>query len=304
MTKGTQHTKITVADGLDFHVAQSGAGPAVVLLHGFTGSAETWADLQPVLSTRFTTLAVDITGHGRSSVPADPARYALTRFADDLRDILDSLAISRAVVLGYSMGGRAALRFALQHSDRVAGLILESTSPGISDPVERAERIAADVALAATIEKDGIAAFVDRWEQLPLWANHAVTVPVESRNRLRAQRLENHALGLANSLRGAGAGAEVSVVAQLPVVRTSVRLITGALDAKYVALGRLMKASIHRAGLDTVACSGHMVHLEQPEQFSELVRASLDSMVSENGDWRRAVMQDRAEQPSLPTPSL
>lgn len=285
VTSSTEHAEIAAADGLCFHVARAGAGPVVVLLHGFTGSTETWASLQAALATRFTTLAVDITGHGRSGVPRDPTRYSLTRFADDLRDILNRLSIPRVVVLGYSMGGRAALRFALQHPDRVAGLILESTSPGIADPAERAERVASDLALAAEIEKKGIAAFIDRWEQLPLWANHK-TLSDESRLRLRTQRLANQPLGLANSLRGAGAGAEPPVTDRLPAIRTPVRIVVGARDAKYVALGRVMEASMAEASLSVVAGAGHMVHAEQPDEFRELVRTTLDGLVSEHGEWR------------------
>ncbi len=266
-----------VSDGVRFHIARSGAGPAVVLLHGFTGSTETWTELQSALDDRFTTLAVDLTGHGKSAVPADPNRYSLSQFAHDIRDILDGLGIARAVLLGYSMGGRAALRFAIANPDRVAGLILESTSPGISEPTERAQRVAADTALAASIERDGISAFVDRWERLPLWSSLA-NVPEESRVLLRAQRLSNRPLGIANSLRGAGAGAEPAVTELLTTIRTPVLIVAGALDPKYFALGRIMAASFPRARLEVVAGVGHMVHLEQPAQFSKLVMGFLEQL--------------------------
>jgi 2-succinyl-6-hydroxy-2,4-cyclohexadiene-1-carboxylate synthase len=276
--------EITVADGLRFHVASAGTGPPVVLLHGFTGSTETWTELQATLSDRFRTIAVDITGHGRSAAPTDPERYSLVRFADDLRDILDGLAIPRAALLGYSMGGRAALRFVLRYPDRVAGLILESTSPGISDPVERDHRIAADLALAQSVERDGVTAFMDRWEQLPLWDSLAAA-PESLRHRLRAQRLTNRATGLANSLRGAGAAADPPVVDDLSTIRTLVRIIAGVLDARYVRLGQLMAAAIPHADLNLIDGAGHMAHLERPEQFAELAGSFLDSLDTRDGDW-------------------
>ena len=276
--------EITVADGLRFHVASAGTGPSVVLLHGFTGSTETWTELQATLSDRFRTIAVDITGHGRSAAPTDPERYSLVRFADDLRDILDGLAIPRAALLGYSMGGRAALRFVLRYPDRVAGLILESTSPGISDPVERDHRIAADLALAQSVERDGVTAFMDRWEQLPLWDSLAAA-PESLRHRLRAQRLTNRATGLANSLRGAGAAADPPVVDDLSTIRTLVRIIAGVLDARYVRLGQLMAAAIPHADLNLIDGAGHMAHLERPEQFAELAGSFLDSLDTRDGDW-------------------
>jgi 2-succinyl-6-hydroxy-2,4-cyclohexadiene-1-carboxylate synthase len=284
VTAETEHIEVAVADGTRFHIARSGSGPAVILLHGFTGSTHTWDALRPALSDRYTAVAIDITGHGDSDAPTDPARYSLTRFADDLRDILDKLGIVRASILGYSMGGRATLRFALQHPARVSALILESASPGISDPTERADRVASDQALATAIERDGITAFVDRWERLRLWNSHT-SLSDETRNSLRAQRLTNRPRGLANSLRGAGAGAEPAVTEQLSTIRTIVRIIAGAIDAKYVAIGRVMEAAMPHASLELVANAGHMPHLEQTGPFAELVTSFLDEVVAHDGAW-------------------
>ncbi len=275
---------MTVADGVRFHAVRSGSGPAVVLLHGFTGSAETWTELQSTLCDRYTTIAVDITGHGLSDSPTDPRRYSLNRFADDLRDILDSLAISRAAILGYSMGGRAAVRFAIRHPDRVAGLILESTSPGVVDPQERDRRITSDIELADFVEREGVAAFVNRWEALPLWSSLA-GAPVPSLERLRTERLTNGVRGLANSLRGAGSAADPPVNDDLRTIRTFVRVIVGELDAKYVAIARLMGASIPRVEVDIVHGAGHMTHLEQPKRFQELVESALNGLDRQRGDW-------------------
>lgn len=284
MTGNTEWLEIDAGDGLCLHVVRSGSGAPLLLLHGFTGSVETWAPLRAELSDRFTILAVDLPGHGSSGAPTDSARYALSRFADDLVLLLDTLGIERAAVLGYSMGGRAALQLTLRYPARVAALVLESTSPGISEPVERASRVAADSVLADTIESDGVAAFVDRWERLPLWDSQAA-LPEESRARLRAQRSTNRALGLASSLRGAGAGSETSLIDRLSEVRVPTLLVTGGLDPKYVDLGRLMKVSVPRATMAVVSGAGHAVHLERPAEFAALVKQFLDSAALEAGQW-------------------
>ena len=267
---------IALGDGLQLHVTRAGSGPPVVLLHGFTGSSASWVTLGESLD-RFSTIAIDLPGHGRSSAPSDPARYALPRFAGDLAAVLDALHVDRASVLGYSLGARAALHFALAHPARVSALILESASPGIDDPVERTARVALDAALADAIERDGIAAFVDRWERLPLWESQA-RLADEPRGRLRAQRLANDPHGLANSLRGAGAGAEPSVLDRLGTLEMSTMLIVGALDPKYVALGRRLASAIPGARLEIVPDAGHNVHLERPAAFAELVIGFLDSV--------------------------
>jgi 2-succinyl-6-hydroxy-2,4-cyclohexadiene-1-carboxylate synthase len=237
-----------------------------VLLHGFTGSAEAWAPVWAPLGATCTIIAVDLPGHGRSSAPDDPGRYALPRFADDLERVLEALGLERVAVLGYSMGGRAALHFALGHPESVAALLLESTSPGIADDEERRERAAADIALAAAIERDGIDAFVERWEALPLWTSqHALSD--RERARLRAQRRENRPRGLANSLRGAGAAAESSLASRLSVLGMPALLVAGALDTKYVAIGQELERLLPSARLAIVPDAGHAVHLERPVEL-------------------------------------
>lgn len=273
-----------VGDGLRLHVALSGAGPPLMLLHGFTGSTETWAPLQAPLGAAHHTIAVDLPGHGRSTAPREPARYGLDRLSDDLARVLDTLTLERVALLGYSMGGRAALRFALHHPNRVAGLVLESASPGIADPVRRAERVVADAELAHSIERDGMRAFVERWERLPLWESQRALSDA-ARALLRAQRLENQPGGLANSLRGAGAGTDDSVLGKLATVHAPTLLLAGALDAPYVALARLMEHSLPHPRVAIVPDAGHAVHLEQPEAYVAAVMAFLGNVPSRAGAW-------------------
>ncbi|MHB0947525.1 MAG: 2-succinyl-6-hydroxy-2,4-cyclohexadiene-1-carboxylate synthase [Gemmatimonadaceae bacterium] len=265
-------TDLDVGEGLRLHVERAGddGQPPLVLLHGFTGSGESWAELAAALRDRWSILTVDLPGHGRSSAPADPARYALPRLADDLARVLDELALDRVALLGYSMGGRAALHFALRHPARLRALVLESTSPGIEEPGARAARVAADESLAASIEREGLEPFVSRWEQLRLWDSQR-TLPDAARDRLRAQRLAGSARGLAASLRGAGAGAESSVLDRLAAITAPVLLVAGALDEKYAALAQLMAAQLPWSRLEVVEAAGHAVHLERPAAFARLV---------------------------------
>ncbi len=261
---------VLVQEGLRLHVTRAGTGPPLLLLHGFTGSSETWNALRATLGTAWTTLTMDLAGHGRSGAPNDPSFYTLEAQTNHVLRALDTLGLQHVSVLGYSLGGRVALRFALEHPARVTALILESTSPGIADPEERAERQAADSALASSIEQEGIAAFVDRWERLPMWDSQAALSP-ETRGQLHVQRMRNDPLGLANSLRGAGAGADPPQLDRLARLRVPTLLIAGALDDKFVALSQLMERTITGARLTIVADAGHAVHLERPETFAQLV---------------------------------
>ena len=276
---------VDVGDGMRLHLAIGGSGPPLVMLHGFTGSAESWAPLRAGLGASHTTIAIDLPGHGGSSAPDEPARYALDRFADDLARVLDALGIGRVALLGYSMGGRAALRFALRQPGRLAALLLESTSAGIGDPARRAERRASDDALADAIERDGVHAFVERWERLPLWESQRA-LPDEVRALLRAQRQDNVPHGLANSLRGAGAGVDRPVDDRLSDIRAPTLLVVGALDTRFVALGRLLEAALPNARTIVVPEAGHAVHVERPQHFTTAVTEFLRDAPSAMGQWR------------------
>lgn len=268
---------VDVGDGLCLHVATSGEGPPLVLLHGFTGSTETWGSLRSAAEKTHKVIAVDLPGHGKSTAPNDPRCYALTRVADDLIHVLDKFSIDRTVILGYSMGGRTALRFALAHGDRVSGLILESMSPGITDSAGRAARSRSDNALADAIESDGIEAFVNRWERLPIWDTQR-SLSDDVRNRLRKQRLENRQEGLANSLRGAGAGQDEPVFDRLAEIEAPTLLIAGALDTRYVDIATSMQKAMPNAHLSIIPEAGHASHFERPEAFASAVMAFLQDI--------------------------
>ena len=267
-------TRVAV-NGVELNVEQRGEGPALLLLHGFTGSGTTWT---PHLEAwrGFTTVAVDLLGHGESDQPRDPTRYRMERCVDDLTALLDQLGIRRAAVLGYSMGGRVALRLALHAPERLWALVLESASPGIEDAAEREERVRSDAAMADEIERDGVAAFIDRWQAMPLFASQE-RAPASARQELRRQRLRNDPLGLANSLRGMGAGAQQPVFDRLGELRTPALLLAGALDEKYCAFARRAALALPCARLQIVPDAGHAVHLEQPQAFVGAVREFLES---------------------------
>jgi 2-succinyl-6-hydroxy-2,4-cyclohexadiene-1-carboxylate synthase len=258
----------------------------LLLLHGFTGAAVTWSDLLPAFGARRRTIALSLPGHGGSDAPDDPARYAADRVAGDVLDLVDTLGIHRTALLGYSMGARVALHAALAAPERVGALILESGSPGIADDAERAARRAADEALADDIERDGVEAFVDRWERLPLWESQKMQ-PRSVRETLRAQRLTNGAHGLANALRGLGAGATLPLHERLAeLADVPVLLVCGSLDEKYVRIAREMKAKLPSAELREVGNAGHAVHLESPREMVRVVEeflAGIHGQLRESG---------------------
>lgn len=255
------------------HGATQGAHQTLVLLHGFTGSAQSWTPLFSGLQRPGRRLiALDLPGHGQSDAPAEPGRYAIERCREDICAALVALGVGvrEAVLLGYSLGGRIALFTAF--SGVLRALILESASPGIADPGECERRRQSDTLLARRIESAGVEAFVDEWEKLPLFASQR-NLPERTRAALRVQRLHNRAPGLANSLRGVGAGAQPALHEHLPALDLPVLLLAGELDEKYCQIARGMALSLPQAQLKIVPGSGHTIHLEQPARFTRLVNA-------------------------------
>jgi 2-succinyl-6-hydroxy-2,4-cyclohexadiene-1-carboxylate synthase len=264
---------IDVGDELRLHVVSSGEGPPLLLLHGFTGSLSTWDYFRSRLDSSFRVIAADLPGHGQSSIPENPERYSLDRLSTDLAKVLDGLEIESAAVFGYSMGGRAALRFALNEPTRLGALILESTTPGI-DEASRAQRAAADGLLADMIERDGVAAFVARWERLPLW-NTQARMPDAGRQALHNQRIANDPRGLANSLRGAGSAADPAVTTRLGEIQTPTLILTGELDTKYIEIGRMLQSGIPNAEMQIIPDAGHAIHLERSDAVIDAVQGFL-----------------------------
>ena len=256
-------------DGLGLNVERMGSGPPVVLLHGFTGSAGGWTEFASALAPEFETIAIDIVGHGQSDAPEEVERYAMRRVVDDLAAALQSLGHERATWLGYSMGGRTALQVAVHRPDVVSALILEGGTPGLATADERTARVAADEVLAQKVLNEGVEAFVDFWQEVALFASQK-RLPPERQDRVRAGRLRNRAIGLANSLRGMGTGAQEDVRDRLGSVRVPALLITGALDTKFTDLAREMAERLPNATIAVIDDAGHAAHVERPEEFSKL----------------------------------
>jgi 2-succinyl-6-hydroxy-2,4-cyclohexadiene-1-carboxylate synthase len=243
------------------HECWGSGEPALLRLHGFTGSRASWDHLRPFLGEHFRAVAVDLPGHG-DSAPAGTFEETI----DALELILEQLGIRSAHVLGYSQGARLALGFALRHRPRVARLILESGSPGLRRRRQRVARRLDDGRLAEQIEAGGVDAFAARWEALPLFASQADLPPALAEG-LSARRRASSASGLAHALRALGLGSQPNFWPLLPSLRVPTLLISGSRDAKFTRIARCMAAELPLAW----ACEldgGHSPHLEAPEAYA------------------------------------
>jgi 2-succinyl-6-hydroxy-2,4-cyclohexadiene-1-carboxylate synthase len=273
VTRANEELRIPAA-GVALRVRSEGAGEPVVMLHGFTGRSESLEPVAEGLRDAWRVVRVDLVGHGGSDAPSTPEAYTMEGCVAQLTACLDALGLPRVHLLGYSMGGRAALALAAAHPERVRSAVLIGASAGLAEPTQRAARVRDDEALATRIEREGLEAFVERWMALPLFASQERLGP-DFLAAARAERLRNRPHGLAHSLRGMGSGAQPPLHEALPRIGAPVLLAVGALDAKFRAIAADLEARLPRARVVEIPDAGHACHLEQPRHFLAEVRRFL-----------------------------
>lgn len=257
---------------IHYNVEMIGQGESLLLLHGFTGSLHTWDPFVEEWSKNYTLILVDLIGHGKTEHPENYRRYFVEQTCVDLKEILRILEIKKTHVLGYSMGGRVAISFSILNPNHVSSLILESSSPGLELEADRLQRRENDNRLADRIEESGIPAFVDYWENIPLFRTQKERMTALQKQALRNERLQNSSIGLANSLRGMGTGAQPSWWSKLKDVNHPVLLLAGELDQKFCAINNEMKKHLSNAQISIIKDAGHAIHVEQSELFGKIVK--------------------------------
>src|SRR5918999_335642 len=111
---------------------QAGWGPVIVLIHGITGSSDTWEEVIEELAEDHTVVVPDLLGHGESAKPRGD--YSLGAYASGIRDLLAALGHDRATVVGHSLGGGVAMQMAYQFPERVERLVLVSSGGLVHPP--------------------------------------------------------------------------------------------------------------------------------------------------------------------------
>ncbi|HRZ82268.1 MAG TPA: alpha/beta fold hydrolase [Candidatus Hydrogenedentes bacterium] len=249
-------------------------GAPLVLLHGFLGHGGNWEETAALLAPHgVRVLAPDLPGHGDTAFPDGLDWPGAVRLLDAA---LSEQAPPPWHLGGYSLGGRLALQWALDFPEHVLSLTLESCSPGIADGRERAERRAADDALAARLDQmdangESRAAFLRAWYSLPLFSSLAERPALFQ--RVIRDRLAAWPNAPGAALRAFGRGVQPPLWDALPQVTASALLLTGEGDARHAETLREMASSMPDAAVELLPDCGHAAHLEAPAAFAEKVAA-------------------------------
>ena len=232
-------------------------------LHGFTQSGRMFDELSHYLARPL--LASDLPGHGRAgNLPAT---------TQAVMAIIDEAAMGLPPVLvGYSMGARLALQYAVDRPTEA--LVLISGSPGIVDPGERERRREADARLAEVLIEKGLEGFIDDWLAAPMFAG------LHDRDPLwqavdRQHRLANSPADVARALIGLGQGTQPYVGNRLAEIEAPTLIVAGMADEKYVAIAEDMARRISGARLEILVGHGHALVGEAPAQLGDLINRFL-----------------------------
>ncbi|AKP66481.1 2-succinyl-6-hydroxy-2,4-cyclohexadiene-1-carboxylate synthase [Companilactobacillus ginsenosidimutans] len=241
-----------------------------VFLHGFLGSKIDFHKLIEDFPEQF--LVLDLLGFGANrfqNVP--PERFLQNNQVSDLESIFTKLNLKNISLVGYSMGGRLALAYALKFPRRTNELILESTTAGIDGDDQRKLRREHDEKLAASLEQNGIEKFIENWENLPLFATQKEVNP-SSFEFMHNQRITQNPINVANSLRNMGTGKQPNYWHELSTLRIpKVKIIVGSEDEKFLKIGHRLQTLISNSSEIIVKNAGHNIHFEHPNSFKKAI---------------------------------
>jgi 2-succinyl-6-hydroxy-2,4-cyclohexadiene-1-carboxylate synthase len=231
-----------------------------LLLHGFTGSPQSWSRVVSCAELDRTPLTPTLAGHG-----LDWQSRAVQSFDGEVTRLgsLASAVEPPRLLCGYSMGARVALGLLVRQPHLFDAALLIGLHPGLSDEAARAERRNADASRARQLRQNGLETFVAAWEELPLFASQR-DLPREVSAEQRRFRLDHVAEGLARSLEALGLAEMPNYRASIASIGVPITLMTGALDRKFSEIARALDQENTHVDTEVVEGVGHNVVLEAP----------------------------------------
>lgn len=249
---GTAERRATLGDvTLAWEEHGTGARP-LVLVHGFTGSRDDFADVVPDLADLGRLVLLDQRGHGGSSNPGHG--YSFDQLVADLRAFFDAAGIARADLLGHSLGGMVALRFALAHPERVASLILMDTGARAAPPIDPAMDRTISI-----VRAKGMVRIADKLGTLPLVGEDLDIARIEGeerhreRGRAKLLALDPEAFAVLAPL----LSDHEPILHRLGEIRCPTTVIVGERDRPFVPMSQELVRGIAGATLVTIAGAGH-----------------------------------------------
>jgi pimeloyl-ACP methyl ester carboxylesterase len=275
---------ITTDDGRKLAYIEAGSGFPMVFVHEFAGDMRSWEPQLRFFARRYRCVAFNARGYPPSDVPREPAAYSQDRATDDIAAILRGLGITRAHVIGLSMGGFAALHFGLRYAPLAASLVAAGVGYGAGPAKQQAKFHAEVEAVATGIRAEGMAKRALTYSRGPTRLQFLAKDPrgyEEFQSLLAEHSTEGSALTMLGVQRARPNLFDLEE--KFRQMRVPTLIIAGDEDEPSLEPSLYLKRTIPTAGLVVFPRTGHAMNLEEPDAFN---RAVLDFVtLVEAGRW-------------------
>ena len=269
--------RITTSDGLELAVEVAGRGPGLLLVHGFGGAKEDFADHVPVFARDHTVVVFDHRGHGASDKPTDPAMYSIDRLATDILEVADACGLERFRLLGHSMGGMVGRQVPLRAPERVEAFIMMDTSAG---PIPGFDPALMDAAaeVAFTRGKAALKELLDLASVLETPAYKRTLVDRPGYQEFQDRKWDDLSEVMWGVMTIEMANQPDDLAALAAAVRFPMLILVGAQDTPFVAASHAMNDAIDGAQLVVIPDAGHSPQFENPDAWIEAMTGFLASL--------------------------
>ncbi|XOV86566.1 MAG: alpha/beta fold hydrolase [Pseudomonadota bacterium] len=269
---GRLQTKHLEHRGIETAYFDEGEGPALLLLHGFTGSKLDFSDEVLRLAETHRVIVPDNRGHGESTNTGDPGSYSIETLVEDLASFIDTLALSDIHLLGHSLGGMVVIRYALSVPEKLASLILMDTSPApMTMPAD------ARKAFATSLEILGVDGMINMMKSRP--------APQQIQNGIDRIGEEEHwhriktKLTQMDPVAFQALGMELSGIAdvsnRLSALDMPTTIVVGEADDPFIGPSRLMAETIPGAVLNIIEDAAHSPQYENRDAWRKAIDGHL-----------------------------
>jgi pimeloyl-ACP methyl ester carboxylesterase len=272
-------------DGVNLYYEEAGTGTPIVFVHEFAGDHRSWEPQLRHFARRYRCIAYNARGYPPSEVPAGIERYSQARARDDIRCVLDALGLSKAHIVGLSMGAFATLHFGLAYAHRALSLTIAGGAYG-AHPAQYAKFQQDSRANAELIRAKGMAHFAATYGHGPTRVQLQNKDPRGFDEYVR-QLAEHSAEGSANTMLGVQSRRPslYDLTAEIARIDVPTLIMAGDEEEPCLEANLMLKRAIPTAGLAILPRSGHGINLEEPALFNRLLEDFFHQV--EAGRWGR-----------------
>jgi 2-succinyl-6-hydroxy-2,4-cyclohexadiene-1-carboxylate synthase len=270
--------RVQTDDGVALEAMAAGDGPGLLLVHGFGGAKEDFADHFDRFAATHRVVAFDHRGHGESDKPDDVGAYSFDRLARDVLAVADAAGLDRFRLLGHSMGGMVSRKVAIRHPDRVDALVMMDTSPG---PIPGFDPELVEIGATIALEqgKEELKAVLDMAKTLDTPAHQRVLA-----ERPGYQEFNDRKWDALSPVMWATLVREIAHQADdldaMRALTMPVLVLVGEQDAPLVGPSHAMADAIAGASLVVVPDAGHSPQFENPDAWFDALNGFLASLAT------------------------